>query len=181
MGKPTHVCACALLATVLCASSAAHAQEDQLQLTRVKPADPEMRRLVLDGYARSASFSALVDELQRSNAIIVIQFGTCANGRVRSCVSNLDSDIRQRHIRIKVDTRTTDDRLIATIAHELYHATEITREPTATNSQQTLALYRRIATGKCRAGLSDGCETEAAIQLEARVNDELSRAASIRR
>ena len=70
----------------------ASAKADPLQLTRVKPADPEMRRLVLDGYARSATFSALVDELQTSNALVVIQFGSCANGRVRSCVSNVDGD-----------------------------------------------------------------------------------------
>jgi hypothetical protein len=133
-----------------------------------------MRRLVLAGYARSATFGALVDELQRSNAIVVIQFGLCANGRIRSCVSNVDGDARQRHIRIKVNTRTTDDRLIATIAHELHHATEITREPGAFNAEQTLALYRRIANGKCREGLSDACETDAALAVESRVNDELS-------
>ena len=140
-----------------------------------------MRRLVLEGYSRSAAFSALVDELQRSNAIVVVQYGTCGNGRVRSCVSNVDGNTQQRHIRIKVNTRTTDDRLIATIAHELQHAAEIVRDPSATNAQQTLALYRRIATGTCREGLSDACETDAAVEIESRVNDELSRAASARR
>jgi coenzyme F420-reducing hydrogenase gamma subunit len=181
MARPNHSCALAILTTLLCSASTATAHDEQLQLTRVKPADPEMRRLVLDGYMRSSTFSALVDELQRSNAIIVIQFGTCANGRVRSCVSNVDGDERQRHIRIKVNTRTTDDRLIATIAHELQHATEITRERTATNSEQTLALYRRIATGKCRAGLSDACETDAALRVEAVVNHELDRERSVSR
>jgi len=167
---------------LLCVWSAASAaQDERVPLTRVKPADPEMRRLVLDGYARSATFRALVDELQRSNAIIVIQFGLCAQGRIRSCVSNVSGDDRQRHIRIKVNTRTTDDRLIATIAHELQHAAEIVREPSAFNAVTTLALYRRIATGKCREGLADACETEAALAVEARVNDEISRVASVRR
>ena len=157
------------------------AQHVPSRLTRVRGADPEMRRLVLDGDTRSATFSALVDEVQRSNAIVVIQFGLCANGRIRSCVANVDGDARQRHIRIKVNARTTEDRLIATIAHELQHAAEITREPGAFNSEQALALYRRIATGKCREGLSDACETDAALRVEALVNDELHRAASVRR
>ena len=162
-------------------SAAPAAQDDQLRLTRLKPADAEMRRLVLDGYSRSAVFAELVDELQLSNAIVVVQFGSCANGRIRSCVSNVDGDLRQRHIRIKVNTRTTDDRLIARIAHELQHAIEIVREPSAFNAKQTLALYRRLATGKCREGLSDACETDAALRAEARVNHELSRVALVRR
>lgn len=168
--------------TLLIASAATvNAQVDQLQLTRLKPADAEMRRLVLDGYSRSAAFSELVNTLQQSNAIVVVQFGLCGGGRIRSCVSNVDGDERQRHIRIKVNTRTTDDRLIATIAHELQHAVEIVREPSAINAEQTLALYRRIATGKCREGLYDVCETDAAVEIESRVNDELSRAATVRR
>jgi hypothetical protein len=144
-------------------------------LTRVKAADPEMRRLVLDGRSRSATFGTLLDELERSDAIVVVQFGECANGRIRSCVSNVSRDARLRFIRIKVSTRTTDDRLIATIAHELQHAVEIVRVPEVGSAAEALALYRRIATGRCRDGLSDRCETDAAIRLEALVNDELSR------
>jgi hypothetical protein len=144
-----------------------------LQLIRLKPADPEIRRLVQDGYTRSDVFRTIVDELQRSNAIVVVQFGACASGRVRSCVSHVDGDARQRHIRIKVHTQTTSDRLVATIAHELQHAVEITREMAVTNSEQALALYRRIATGRCAAGLSDFCETDAALEVERRVLQEL--------
>lgn len=144
-----------------------------LQLIRLKPADPEMRRLIQAGNVRSDVFRAIVDELQRSNTIVVVQFGTCANGRVRSCVSHVEGDTRQRHIRIKVNTQTTNDRLIATIAHELQHAVEIAREVNVTNSEQALALYRRIATGRCAEGLSDLCETDAALAVERRVLQEL--------
>jgi hypothetical protein len=132
-----------------------------------------MRRLVLAGARRSPTFRALVDDLHQFNVIVVIQFGLCANGRIRSCVSHVDGDARHRHIRIKVNTRTTDDRLIATIAHELQHALEIARDPQVTNAQQAIALYRRIAIGKCREGLSEECETDAALNVEARVNKEL--------
>ena len=144
-----------------------------LQLIRLKPADPEIRRLVQDGYTRSDVFRTIVDELQRSNVIVVVQFGICASGRVRSCVSHVDGDARQRHIRIKVNTQTTNDRLIATIAHELQHAVEIAREVDVTNSEQALALYRRISTGRCAEGLSDLCETDAALAVERQVQQEL--------
>jgi hypothetical protein len=145
------------------------------RLVRVKPADAEMRRLVLAGLARSATFRGLMDEIHRTNVVVVIQFGQCASGRVRSCVSHVAGDRRQRHIRIKLNTGATTNGLIATIAHELHHALEIAREPDVTNSELALALYRRIAIGGCGEGLSERCETEAALLIEARVNEELAR------
>jgi hypothetical protein len=162
------------VAALVLSVSPAIAQTASLALTRLKPADAEMRRLVLEGHAQSEAFRALVDEIQRSNVIVVVQFGFCANGRVRSCVSNVDEDANQRHIRIKVSTKTTDDRLIATIAHELQHAVEILRDPETVDGPSTLQLYRRIGTRDCRTGLTDKCETEAAVHIEARVNDELT-------
>jgi hypothetical protein len=171
----------ALVVTLLFGVLAFHVQPpaavnvDAPTLVRVKPADAEMRRLVLAGHARSATFRGLLDEIHQSNVMVVIQFGQCAKGRVRSCVSHVEGDSRQRHIRIKVNAQTTDDRLIATIAHELEHALEIARRPEVTNSTQALALYRTIALGRCGQGLDERCETEAALQVEARVNDELAR------
>jgi hypothetical protein len=153
----------------------ASSSDAPVRLIRVKPADAEIRRLVLDGARRSATFRALIDDIHTFNVIVVIQFGLCANGRIRSCVSHVEGDERQRHIRVKVNTRTTDDRLIATIAHELQHALEIAREPAVVNSEKALQLYRKIATGKCRQGLSEECETDAALQVEAKVSDELAR------
>ena len=156
--------------------TAAPAGDHSVRLTRVKPADSEMRRLVLDGISRSPAFRAVVDEIHQFNVVVVIQFGLCGSGRIRSCVSHVEGDERQRHIRIKVNSRTTDDRLIATIAHELHHALEIAREPEVVNSESALRLYRRISSGKCRQGLSEQCETAAALQVEAKVNDELGQA-----
>jgi hypothetical protein len=157
------------------------AQTSSPALTRVKPAGPEMRRLILEGHARSAAFRALVDEIQRSNAIVVVQIGLCANGRIRSCVSNVDADVNGRYIRIKLNTKATDDRLIATIAHELQHAVEIVRDPETVDATTTLSLYRRIGTNDCRARLTDKCESEAALQIEAFVNAELAAGTGKRR
>jgi hypothetical protein len=149
----------------------------ELQFVRVKPADPEIRRLITDGYLRSEAFRALVGEIQQSSVLVIVQFGECAGGRFRSCVTNVEGDGRQRNVRVKINTRTTGDRLIATIAHELRHVIEILADPDATDATRTLALYRRIGEGKCRAGLSEACETKAALDTERQVLDELDRAA----
>jgi hypothetical protein len=150
---------------------------DAPAFVRVKPIDTEMRRLVIEGYTRSSTFRRLMTEIHQTNVIVVIQFGGCDKGRIRSCVSHVEGDQRQRHIRIKVDTRTTSNGLIATIAHELHHALEIAREPDAANAEHVLALYRRIAIGRCAEGLSEECETNAALEVERRVNEELTQAA----
>jgi hypothetical protein len=168
----------ALLAAVLLATTDVTQNDcttdERPPLVRVKPADAEMRRLVTSGYQRSATFRALVIEIHQTNVMVAVQFGVCGNGRIRSCVSHVAGDGRQRHIRIKVNTRTTDDRLIATLAHELQHALEIARRAEVTNSEQALALYRIIGLDKCRQGLSDECETAAALRVENQVNTELA-------
>ena len=142
-------------------------------LVRLKPADAEMRRLIRDGFERSATFRTLVETIHRSNAVVVVQFGLCANGRFRSCVTHIDGDRDRRTIRIKVNTRTTDDRLIATIAHELHHATEMISDPAVSRPDAVLALYQRIGKGACRQRLSEACETDAALAAESKVIEEL--------
>jgi hypothetical protein len=165
---------CAVLALVAVWNAGLLAQEERV-LTRVRGAGETMRALIREGDARSESFRAMVDEIQRSNAVVMVQFGLCANGQFRSCVVHVAGDTRQRHVRILVNTRTTNDRLIATIAHELYHSLEIIRAPEVTTSEQALALYRGIAKGACGKGLDDRCETEAALGAEATVLGELDR------
>ena len=143
--------------------------------TRVRGLDAEFHALIQEGDARSATFRDIIDEIQRSNTIVMVQYGLCAKGLIRSCVTHVAGDTKARSIRIVINTRTTNDRLIATIAHELQHAVEIIRTPDATDAESVMALYRRIGKGECAKGRSDRCETEAALAVEKRVLDELDR------
>jgi hypothetical protein len=151
---------------------------DERSFTRVRGVGGDMHRLIHEADGLSRTFQSLVDEIQRSDAIVMVQFGLCASGQFRSCVMHVTGDDRQRHIRILVNTRTTGDRLLATIAHELQHAVEIVRDPQARDAESALALFRRIAMGKCKQGLSDACETAAAQEVEGTVLRELYAARS---
>ena len=148
---------------------------EQRMLTRVRGLDAEFHARIREGDARSATFRDLIDEIQRSNAIVMIQYGLCAKGLIRSCVTHVAGDANARNIRIVINTRTTTDRLIATIAHELQHAVEIIRTSDATDAETVMALYRRIGKSDCSKGRSDRCETEAALAAERQVLDELAR------
>jgi hypothetical protein len=88
-------------------------------------------------------------------------------------VVGVEGDARQRHIRIVLKPLPTDYRLMATIAHELQHALEILGESDVIDGESALRLYRRIAIGECKRGRSETCETEAALQFERKVLDEL--------
>lgn len=157
---------------------AVHAQQAKLDdapglFTRVRSTERFVIALIREGYERSPTFRELVDTLQRSNVIVFVQPGACAGGRIRSCLTSVDGSAIERHIRISVDTRTSHNALIATMAHELQHAVEIAEHPEVTNGSGALRLYRQIAFGRCRDGLSDECETSRALATETKVTNEL--------
>lgn len=142
--------------------------------TRVRSTERYMIALIREGYDRSATFRQLVDALQRSNVIVFVQPGYCAGGRIRSCLVGIGGSLLERHIRIKVDLQhTTHVGLIATVAHELQHALEIAEQPDVIDASGALKLYRQIAVGRCRVGLSEECETERARATERKVSQEL--------
>jgi hypothetical protein len=142
--------------------------------TRVRSTDRFMIALVREGYDRSATFRELVERLQASNITVFVLPGYCSGGRFRACLVSVSGSDRARHIRIKVDPHTTNDRLIATVAHELQHAVEIAEHLEVLDASSALALYRRISVGRCRQGLSDECETARALETERTVLAELS-------
>ena len=159
--------------TVLGIAGALPADDPKL-FTRVRSTERYMNALIREGYDRSRTFRELVDTLQRSNVIVVIQPLPCAAGRIRSCLVSVSGSLRARQIGIKIDPlHTIGDWLIATIAHELQHAVEIAEHSEVIDAKSAMALYRRIGLGRCREGLSEECETERALEIEKRVRDEL--------
>ena len=144
--------------------------------TRVRSEDRYLRGLIRRGYDQSPAFRELIDALQHSNVIVLVQPGLCAKGRIRSCLVAVDGSEHDRHIRIRLDPRhTIENGLIAAVAHELQHAVEVAESPDVLDSASLAALYRRIAIGRCGQGLSDECETTRALTTERTVYLELQR------
>jgi hypothetical protein len=165
-----------LAATLIWLTGAMTLQTPDPLFTRVRSTERFMIALVREGYERSPTFRELVDTLQQSNVIVLVQPAACAGGRIRSCLVAVEGSERERQIRIKVDPQhTTNDRLIAAVGHELQHAVEIAEHPDVINGPGALALYGRIAFGQCRDGLSEECETTRALDAERKVLEELAR------
>src|SRR5262245_22738816 len=150
------------------------ANANRTMYTRVRSTNRYIGALVREGYDRSATFRELVHTIQRSNVTVWVQPGMCAGGRIRACLVSVSGSARARYIWIKIDPQhTIRDRLIAAIAHELQHAVEIAEAPDVTDASAVVSLYRRIAVGRCREGLSEECETERALEIEKIVNAQL--------
>jgi hypothetical protein len=164
-----------LLSAAILALQAPHSKPDEAPglFTRVRSTERFVIALIREGYERSSTFRELVDTLQQSNIIVFVQPATCAGGRIRSCMTSVTGSAVGRHIRISVDTRTSHNPLIATIAHELQHAVEIAEHPEVINASGVLRLYRQIAFGRCHEGLSEECETTQALATETKALNEL--------
>jgi len=164
-----------VLAITVAVSSADHEDAPGL-FTRVRSTERFMIALIREGYDRSQGFRELVDQLQRSHVIVMVQPAECAHGRIRSCLVSVMAAGSERHIRIKIDTRTSHNWLIATIAHELQHAVEVAEHPEVVDGPGLIKLYRQISYGRCRDGLWwEECETTRAAETEERVLVELMR------
>ena len=130
---------------VLTAASASPAYA--ASTARVRSSATELQALLREGADRSATFSALVDSVERSNGIVYVEFGYCAFGHLNACVLPLiASPHGDRYLRILVTpdkNRRSHDQLLALIAHELRHALEVFDAPEVVDVDTMNALYRR--------------------------------------
>ena len=169
--------ACMVMAAVLGLQTPALSEEIRPAVfTRVRSNERYMIKLIREGYERSSTFRDLVDFLQQTNVIVSVQPLPCAGGRIRSCLVGVKGSRQERHLWIKVDPQhTIENRLIATVAHELQHAVEIAERPDVFDGPSAIRLYRAVAIGRCGEGLSEACETTRALAAERSVLAELSR------
>jgi hypothetical protein len=134
--------------------------------SRVRSRQGVTTTLLGNAYDRSPTVRSLIERILDSNATVIVQLGTCKNGRIRGCVVNVSGSWQARHIWITVDAHANENALLATIAHELQHAVEIAEHPDVYNAASVVRLYRRLAFGTCHDALSEECETERALATE---------------
>lgn len=138
----------------------------------VRPLDGISRRAFDTGYRQSASFRALVDELEASDVIVhvvtVVGLPVGLSGELRF-VAGLDD---ARHVRIHLDWDLSPRQRIAALAHELQHACELARSDAATTAEFR-ALFEAIGT-QAFVGNAERYETPAARETGKRVLIELA-------
>jgi hypothetical protein len=124
----------------------------------------------------SPSFVDLVETLETLDRLVYVEEGHCGHSEERACLHIL----RARDARvlvIRIDPRQTLRSVTLQLAHELYHALEVAREPDVVDAVTLRDLYARIGERTC-FGAAESCwETRAAVAFEALVARQLVKGA----
>jgi len=110
----------------------------------VRTTDRAMRKLLGNGYTHSPTFAALVAYLERSDLYVYIEEVPRLPGALEGRLLVLQPAHGFRYVRIQIARRGGPNDSIAVLAHELRHAIEVADDPSVTNAQTLIALYRRI-------------------------------------
>jgi hypothetical protein len=122
------------------------------------------------------TFRATVDAIEGSDVDAVIEEGSCSGPLVRSCLHLLVSTSPNfRALRIRADGRQTTHELVAELAHELPHASEVAAHPGVIDVAGLRAMYRAIGYQSCNAYRMECWETREAQAAERLVREQIQR------
>lgn len=127
------------------------------------------------GEERSATFRSLTKTIERTDWLVFVQPGTCPDPRARGCLLHVVGTFEGRqYLRVLVNPAGRNpEEVIATLAHELQHAVEVTLDGTIRDAPSMLAFMKRISTGEFQTPLATIYETVEARNVEAKVRREL--------
>jgi hypothetical protein len=161
-----------VVASLIATPAAAAVAVDTVQDARIRPQDPRLIQLLRSGVARSATFRALVDRLEAGNVIVYISLSQTLKSSIAGKLTWMTKAGGIRYLRATINVEQTADQMIATLAHELQHALEVSADDEVTDQRSLLALYRRIG-HPSHSGLAAAWDTEAAQDAGYRVRREL--------
>jgi hypothetical protein len=102
-----------------------------------------------------------------------IEEGHCQHREQPACLELMPGG---RNILVQVDPRQTIQAVALQIAHELYHAVEVGREPAVVDAASLRNLFEMIGERSCFTSPDSCWETRAAIAFETLVERQLSSA-----
>lgn len=120
----------------------------------------------------SPSFVDLVATLDTLDRLVYVEEGRCGRPEERACL-HIPRARDAKILVVKVDPRQSLRSVALQLAHELYHALEVSREPDVVDSVTLRALYERIGERSCFGGTESCWETRAAVAFEALVARQL--------
>ena len=148
-------------------------------LTRIRPGTAALSRVFREGVARSPTFAALLDRLERSHWLVFVYRGACPDPAVAGCLLHTVGRYGDDpYLRILVNPWRVGhpDREISTIAHELQHALEIVEAVEVIDTASLTRHFRRIGYVSAESAWLIAYETAAARRTGDLVLSELQRA-----
>jgi hypothetical protein len=111
---------------------------------RLRPQDARLELALKEGAARSTTFKALVDRIEKSNVIVYIATNPIMKSNLSGMLTWMTRVGDYRYVRASISPDLTFDQTIATVAHELQHAVEVIEDESVIDEKTLVALYRRI-------------------------------------
>ena len=112
-------------------------------LPRVRSSSPSLAALVIRATKQSITFRGLIEAISGSDGIVYIEMGECGHD-VTACLVGITTAGAYRMLWIKVDKDKSECDLIASIGHELRHATEILIESDVRSSDEMYLFIRGL-------------------------------------
>ena len=163
------VCACLVAPPAGAATKHRAADPD----SHVRTSNVRIAEVLDFALTRSPSFQDLVATLDFLDRVVYVEEGQCRSREARACL-NLTAGASA--IVVRIDPRQPIRAVVAQLAHELYHAVEIAREPDVAGAAALNALYERIGERRCFDEGESCWETRAAVAFEALVVRQVSAA-----
>ncbi len=138
-------------------------------LPHIRTVSPFLSSLIDDARDHSPTFARQVETVEQSDVIVFFEAAPQMEARFRGRVHFMSASGGVRYVRIQVRTAMNRTDIIASLAHELQHAIEISCHREVVSEETLAALYRRIGDEH------EWCmfETEEAVQVGRAVRSEL--------
>ena len=158
--------------TLIATTALAADPNENWREARLRPQDPRLADLLQAGVARSATFRTLVNRLESGNVIVYLSLSQTLRPGVAGKLTWMTKAGNFRYLRATIKLEQTANQMIATLAHELQHALEVSADLDVTDQRSMLALYKRIGRPS-HSGLAESWDTEAAQDTGLQVRREL--------
>ena len=160
------------LFAVMCRPAPAIAQDDATPPPHVRP-EHGLRSLVDEARRRSPQVRELIDRLERLDVTVYIRARNFDQLDLEGRIAMLAGRTSHRYLVIELACGRTMLSQMATLAHELFHATEIAARPWVVDPDSLAALYRRIGVQTGDHAGRQSFETTAAAAAGAQTRREL--------
>ena len=155
----------------------AAAPDDAWREARIRPQDPRLANLLREGIARSATFRAIVNRIEAGHVIVYVSLSPTMQSNLAGKLTWISRAGAFRYLKATIKTEQSAVQMIATLAHELQHALEVSADPEVVDQRSLLGLYKRIGR-QSLSGISEGWETVEARDTGWQVRRELLAAAT---
>ena len=168
--RTTTALATVLVSSLIVFAGSAHAARPGPLSSYVRTDSERIAEVMRHGVKHSPSFGDLLATFDSLDRVIYVEEGKCRHRQMRACLQ-LVAD--SRNMLVRIDVRQTSDSVVAQLAHELYHALEIAREPDVVDAPSLRSFYSKIGERSCDDDESDCFETRAALAFDALVTQQL--------